>query len=126
MSEFAGDLTNRQRSKMDKITVNAFIHGGALSNPIELNPNLTYNTFCQIPGYFIFMQVAKHKTPTYFAVFCNMWEFLILNNYLLYNTLSDHSFSTRSQCLCGFCFHLYITGILPTKSFSILYHLTSL
>ena len=23
---------------MDKITVNAFIHGGALSDPIELNP----------------------------------------------------------------------------------------
>ena len=39
VSEFAGDLTNRQRSKMDKITVNAFIHGRALSDPIELNPN---------------------------------------------------------------------------------------
>ena len=39
MSEFAGDLPNRRRSKMDKITVNAFIHGGALSDPIELNPN---------------------------------------------------------------------------------------
>ena len=39
MSEFAGDLTNRRRSKMDKIAVNAFIHGGALSDPIELNPN---------------------------------------------------------------------------------------
>ena len=25
---------------MDKIAVNAFIHGGALSDPIELNPNL--------------------------------------------------------------------------------------
>ena len=24
---------------MDKIAVNAFIHGGALSDPIELNPN---------------------------------------------------------------------------------------
>ena len=105
---------------MDKITVNAFIHGGDLSDPIELNPNLTYNTFCQIPGYFIFMQVAKHKTPTYFAVFCNMWEFLILNNYLLYNTLSDHSRSTGFQCLCGFCPLLYIIGILPSKIISVL------
>ena len=25
---------------MNKIAVNAFIHGGALSDPIELNPNL--------------------------------------------------------------------------------------
>jgi len=25
---------------MDKITVNAFIHGRALSDPIELNPNI--------------------------------------------------------------------------------------
>ena len=40
MSEFAGDLTNWRRSKMDKIAVNAFIHGGALSDPIELNPNI--------------------------------------------------------------------------------------
>ena len=40
MSEFAGDLTNRLRSKMDKIAVNAFIHGGTLSAPIELNPNI--------------------------------------------------------------------------------------
>ena len=40
MSEFAGDLTNLRRSKMDKIAVNAFIHGGALSDPIELNPNI--------------------------------------------------------------------------------------
>ena len=39
MSEFAGDLPNRRRSKMDKIAVNAFIHGGALSDPIELNHN---------------------------------------------------------------------------------------
>ena len=39
MSEFAGDLPKRRRSKMDKIAVNAFIHGGALSDPIELNPN---------------------------------------------------------------------------------------
>ncbi len=30
---------NWRRSKMDKIAVNAFIHGGALSDPIELNPN---------------------------------------------------------------------------------------
>ena len=37
VSEFAGDLPNRWRSKMDKIAVNAFIHGGALSDPIELN-----------------------------------------------------------------------------------------
>ena len=34
------DRLNRRRSKMDKITVNAFIHGGALSDPIELNPNI--------------------------------------------------------------------------------------
>ena len=106
---------------MDKIAVNAFIHGRAILDPIELNPNLTYNTFCQIPGYFIFMQVAKHKTPTYFAVFCNMWEFLILNNYLLYNTLSDHSlyyllksgnictcyivsrYSVSFSCICCLC-----------------------
>ena len=27
---------------MDKIAVNAFIHGGALSAPIELNPNLGF------------------------------------------------------------------------------------
>ena len=40
MSEFAGDLPDRRRSKMNKIAVNAFIHGGALSDPIELNPNL--------------------------------------------------------------------------------------
>lgn len=40
MSEFAGDLPNRRRSKMDKIAVNAFIHGGALSDPIELNSHL--------------------------------------------------------------------------------------
>ena len=39
MSEFAGDLPDRRRSKMNKIAVNAFIHGGALSDPIELNPN---------------------------------------------------------------------------------------
>ena len=42
MSEFAGDLPNRRRSKMDKIAVNAFIHGGALSDPIELNRNISY------------------------------------------------------------------------------------
>ena len=42
MSEFAGDLPNRRRSKMDKITVNAFIHGGDLSDPIELNPNFPH------------------------------------------------------------------------------------
>ena len=40
MSEFAEDLPKRLRSKMDKIAVNAFIHGGALSDPIELNPNI--------------------------------------------------------------------------------------
>ena len=39
MSEFAEDLPNRRRSKMDKIAVNAFIHGRAISDPIELNPN---------------------------------------------------------------------------------------
>ena len=39
MSEFAGDLPNRRRSKMDKIVVNAFIHGGALSDPSEQYPN---------------------------------------------------------------------------------------
>ena len=40
MSEFAGDLPDRRQSKMDKIAVNAFIHGGALSDPIELNSHL--------------------------------------------------------------------------------------
>ena len=50
-SEFAGDLPNRRRSKMDKITVNAFIHGGALSDPIELISqfcNWTKITFCEM------------------------------------------------------------------------------
>lgn len=40
MSEFAEDLPNRRRSKMDKIAVNAFIHGRAILDPIELNPNI--------------------------------------------------------------------------------------
>ena len=33
-------LPDRRRSKMDKITVNAFIHVITLSAPIELNPNI--------------------------------------------------------------------------------------
>ena len=49
MSEFAGDLTNWRRSKMDKIAVNAFIHGGALSDPIELNPKF-YPMICSSLG----------------------------------------------------------------------------
>ena len=40
MSEFAEDLPNRRLSKMDKIAVNEFIHGRAILDPIELNPNI--------------------------------------------------------------------------------------
>ena len=36
-------------SKMDKIAVNAFIHGGALSDPIELNPKF-YPMICSSLG----------------------------------------------------------------------------
>ena len=44
VSEFAGDLLNRRRSKMDKIAVNAFIHGGAISDLSQ-----QYRNFLDLP-----------------------------------------------------------------------------
>ena len=45
---------------MDKIAVNAFIHGGALSDPIELNPNLAR----------IFQEKSKEVTVDVCYNFC--------------------------------------------------------
>lgn len=93
----------------------------------NLSPSLMYKPLTLLH----FHASGKTQKPYTFAFSCNVQGSQFLNNYsfvanLLAHALSEHSSSTRSQCLCGFCFHLYIMGILPTKSFSILYHLTSL
>ena len=56
--------TNRWRSKMDKIAVNAFIHGGALSTVLDMS-HKKCRTYVQSPSY---MKTAYWFAPTFFIV----------------------------------------------------------
>ena len=67
MSEFAGDLLNRRRSKMDKIAVNAFIHGGAISDLSQ-----QYPFFSGSAGYIIRLNAASSAITVTSLCSCKM------------------------------------------------------
>ena len=97
VSEFAEDLPNRRRSKMDKIAVNAFIHGRAISTVLDMS-HKKCRTYVQSPSY---MKTAYWFAPTFFIV--NNVESrrcTLQNKHLFENPwVGAHSVRTENHCL---------------------------